>query len=104
MSYIAITINHVRAIKAWAHAHGGQANLDLLTFELEVKARHRYFVLFPQFLALVNGRLAHVTQLTPDVIGFIGWLPYRAIQWPLSTDKMVFKRCLLQAGLATPAW
>lgn len=103
MSYIAITLNHVRAIKAWAQAHDGQAKLDLLSFELEVKARHRYFTLYPQFLAIIDGRFAHVPQITADVSGFIGWLPYRAMRWPLSSDKRLFKRLLVDHGLPTPA-
>jgi hypothetical protein len=103
MSYLAVTLNHVRAIKAWAERHGGRAQLDLLSFELEVKARHRYFTLYPQFLARTEGRFAHVLQLTSDVTGFIGWLPYRAMRWPLSSDKLAFKRLLAQAGVRVPA-
>lgn len=103
MSYLAVTLNHVRAVKAWAERHGGQAQLDLLSFELEVKAQHRYFTLYPQFLARKEGRFAHVSQFTSDVTGFIGWLPYRAMRWPLSTDKLAFKRLLTQAGIRVPA-
>ena len=103
MSYIAVTMNHVRAVKAWAEAHGGQATLDLLTFELEVKARNRYFKLHPQFLANVRGRLAHVPRLSGDVVGFIGWLPYQPMRWPALGDKLAFKHLLMQAGQRTPA-
>ena len=101
--YIAITLNHFRAVKQWADTHGGQASLDVSSFELEVKARNRYFKLFPQFNARINGRLCHVPTLTQDTSGFIGWLPYRPIKWALASDKLVFKRCLLQEGLTTPA-
>jgi len=103
MSYIFSTLDHVRAVKAWAAAHEGEATLDLVAFELEVKALHRYFTLYPQFLARINGRLAHVPQITPEVFGFIGWLPYRPLRWPLSNDKLAFKQLLNGAGLPTPA-
>jgi hypothetical protein len=100
--FIAITMNHIRAIKAWGEAHGGLANLNVLTFELEVKARNRYFMLFPQFLANINGRIGHVPLLSREVTGFIGWLPYRPMRFSLTTDKLLFKQRLSGAGLATP--
>lgn len=103
MSYIAVTMNHIRAIKAWLDTHGGVANLNVQDFELEVKARNRYFRLYPQFLAVVNKRPCYVPTLTPEVTGFIGWLPYRPLRWALSTDKRLFKECLRKAGVSTPA-
>jgi hypothetical protein len=103
MSYIATTMNHIRAMKAWIDAHGGEANLNLGTFELEVRAHHRYFTLFPQFLARVDGRICHVSALTAQVVGFIGWLPYRPVRWALSSDKLMFKQLLAAAGLRAPA-
>lgn len=102
MSYIAITMNHIRAIKAWLDAHGGEANLNVQDFELEVKARNRYFRLYPQFLAVVNQRPCYVPTLSTEVTGFIGWLPYRPLRWALSTDKRLFKDCLRTANIATP--
>jgi hypothetical protein len=102
--FIAITMNHFRAIKAWGDAHGGQATLDALTFELELRARNRYHTLHPQFLAQVNGGLAHVPALSPQVTGFVGWRPYRPFRHALSSDKLVFKQAAHGAGVATPAW
>jgi len=101
--FIAITMNHLRAIKAWTDAHQGHASLDLSNFVLEVKARNRYYRLFPQFLAEANGRMSHVTALGPDTTAFIGWRPYHPLQYSLSSDKLKFKQALAQAGLATPA-
>jgi hypothetical protein len=100
--FIAITMNHLRAVKAWADAHQGQASLDLSSFELEVKARNRYYRLFPQFLAETQGRMAHVTTLTPDATAFIGWRPYQPLRCSLSSDKLAFKQALAKSGLATP--
>lgn len=103
MSYITYSLKHFLAINAWLSTHGGQATLDLPTFHLEIKARHRYYTLFPQFVANVDGKLAYVPHLTPDVFGFIGWLPYRALRWPLSSDKLLFKRLAQRVGLRVPA-
>lgn len=96
-------MNHIRAVKAWIEAQGGEANLDLKTFELEVRAHHRYFTLFPQFLARIDGLMCHVGALTPQVVGLIGWLPYRPVRFPLSSDKLAFKSTLAAAGLRVPA-
>lgn len=100
--FIAITMNHIRAVKAWAEAHDALVNLNVLTFELEVKARNRYFTLHPQFLARMDGQLMHVPQMVRDVTGFIGWLPYRPLRWSLASDKLIFKKRLAESGLATP--
>ncbi len=101
--FIAITMNHMRAVKAWADAHQAQATLDMSSFVLEVKARNRYYRLYPQFLCEDQGRLSHVTAITPHVTGFIGWRPYQPLRLTLSSDKLLFKNALGEAGLATPA-
>ncbi len=103
MSYIAVTLNHARAIQAWAQSNNAEAHLDMKTFELEVRARNRYFTLFPQFLARVNGRFSHASTLSNEASGFIGWLPYRPLQWSLSDDKLVFKHFAADHGLPTPS-
>lgn len=102
--FILLTLNHIHAVKVWADAHDGHVSLNLRNFELEVKARHRYFHLEPRFLVNVGGRMAHVGQLTPEVTGFIGWLPYLPIRLTLSTDKLAFKRYLGEVGVRTPTW
>lgn len=105
MSYIAITLNHVRAVKAWADGCDAQVNLDLRTFHLEVKARNRYYTLKPRFITVNQGRVAYAVELVKDVTGFIGWLPYDVLQWDISQDKMLFKQLLKDAGLKFPsAW
>jgi hypothetical protein len=103
MSYIVMTMNHIRAVKAWTERHGGQANLNLLNFELEVKAQHRYFTLKPQFRADIGGRFGHVSQLSDEVTGFIGWLPYTPLRLTLSADKVFFKEFLNRSRIPTPA-
>lgn len=103
MAYLDATINHLRAVHEWAHDNGVEVRLDLLNFELEIKGRNRYFILYPQFISELNGQRAHTTLLTKSVVGFIGWLPYRPLRWPLSNDKKLFKSRVRQLGLSTPA-
>lgn len=102
MRYITVTMNHLRAVKAWLDRHGGVATINVQTFELEVKARNRYFSLHPQFLAAMNGRPCYVPAMTDEVTGFIGWLPYRPLRWAISTDKLLFKECMREQGIPTP--
>jgi hypothetical protein len=103
MSYLAVTLNHLRAVREWARMHQASVSLDMLTMQLEVRARSRYFTLYPRFLARVGGRLAHCSELTEDVTGFIGWLPYQTLRWDLATDKLAFRQHLLDQGLPVPA-
>jgi hypothetical protein len=101
--FITINMNHWRAVKAWVDAHHGQASLDMSTFVLEIRARNRYYTLYPQFLAEVQGRRSHVTALTAQATSFIGWRPYKPVQCALSSDKLVFKQAIGAVGLSTPA-
>jgi hypothetical protein len=102
--FIVITLNHVRAVKAWAEKHGGSANLDLVSFELEIKAKNRFYKLMPQFKGLINGKMVHIPGFSKDSKGFIGWLPYRPLRWPLAVDKLAFKSRMRAQGILTPDW
>lgn len=103
MSYINVTLNHFRAIQQWAAKTGGKATLDAATFQLEVKHRNRYFLLLPQFVAMIDGRLSYVPSLVEGVFGFAGWLPYRPYKLDWAADKLRFKEKLRELGLPTPA-
>jgi hypothetical protein len=86
-------------------ANGAEASVDVRNFHMEIKARNRYFRLTPRFLATIGGQLGHVESLTTEATGMIGWLPYRTpLQWELASDKLVFKRFLLEKGYPTPAY
>ena len=98
MTFIVATLNHFRAIRSWADAHDAEVELNVRTFELEVKARNRYFTLMPQFLATMNGRFGHVTTLTPDATGLIGWLPWM----PMLVFEVWLALWFLIKGVAAP--
>jgi len=103
MSYIAITLNHMRAVKTWADAEDADTRLDLRNWELEVRCRNRYFYFSPRFLARREGRIFHTQELVEAATGFIGWLPYGLLRYDLSDDKLVFKAFAAAAGLQVPA-
>lgn len=103
MSYIVVTLNHMRAVKAWADAEGAEASLDLRNCELEVRCRNRYFRFHPRFMASRDGRLFHTHELVDSATGFIGWLPYGIVRYELSDDKLAFKSFAAAAGLKVPA-
>lgn len=103
LSYIAVTFNHFRALQRWAAAHAAEAWLDMKDFHVEIRRGEDFCRLHPQFLTKTNGALCYTPNLTDNVLGFIGWLPYRPLSWPLSTDKLSFKRFAQESGLRTPA-
>jgi hypothetical protein len=103
MSYIPVTLNHFRAVKAWADSCNAEVDLDVRTFNLEVRFRNRYYTFKPRFLVNQNGKMAYVKQLDKDVTGFIGWLPYDILRWDISQDKLLFKNFLEREGLRFPA-
>jgi hypothetical protein len=102
MSYIAITLNHFRAIKSWADQCDAEITLNARSFELDVKYRNRYYTLKPRFVTEIDGRLGYTTGLGKDAKGFIGWLPYDILRWEFAQSKLTFKKFLGEAGLRSP--
>lgn len=102
MAYLPIALNHFRALAQCAEAAGLKMTLDCASFCLEVKGRGRYFTLYPQFMARMNGRMVYTPQLNDNNVGFTGWLPYRPVFWDGMCDKLRFKRFMDQHGRRTP--
>ncbi|WP_147400436.1 hypothetical protein [Acidovorax cavernicola] len=103
MSYIAVTLNHFRALQDWAIKYQADVRLDMTTFQVNVQWRDVRFNLHPQFLNTTDDGLNYSSVLSPAATGFIGWLPYRPIQWPYSSNKLDFKRFLGEQGMKAPA-
>lgn len=105
MNYLASSINHLKAIDAWMKSIGAEASIDMSTMELEIRCRHRYFKLFPQFLAKSeDGKFLYEAKISESTAGFIGWKPYKTWSFELSTDKLLFKRFLESNGKRTPEY
>jgi hypothetical protein len=102
MAYINAFLNHFRCIGEWASRNVAAVHLDVATFELEVKCRHRYFHFFPQFVGNTDGRLHYTPAISPNTVGFAGWRPYRTLSLELSQDKLLFKKVAAAAGLKVP--
>jgi hypothetical protein len=100
--YLPLTLNHFRAVKAWADSCDAQVSLDIKNFELEVKFRNRYYTLKPRFVTGFRGRISYAITLVKEATGFVGWLPYEVLDWDFSKDKILFKKFLEGAGVKTP--
>lgn len=98
-----LALQHMRAIKAWADSCDAEASVDLRSFELDIKARNRYYTLKPRFNPGPGENIARCHARAGDLTGFAGWLPYDALHWDLAQDKLAFKRFVAGAGLKSPA-
>lgn len=104
MFYHRRLLNHFLHINEWLAKQDAQADLNMRTFQVTVRQQDRHVVLEPQFLFEKDDILAYAPRLTPNVSGFIGWLPYRNKRWPLAQDKLLFKQYVEMAGKRTPQY
>ncbi len=95
-------ISHFIAINAWAVARGGDARLDLRTFQITITANNRHYEFTPQFIVRHDDRIRYRPSFAADVEGFAGWLPYFNRRWDAGVDKLAFKRAADSLGLRTP--
>lgn len=104
MYFLFRPIKHLAPIRAWAMERGAEMRLSAETFELELTLGDIGIKLIPRFVIEVNGLPAYVRRFAPEG-DFIGWMPYPSKQWPLSTDKRLFKEYALRNGLrVTASW
>lgn len=104
MFYHRRLINHFLHVNQWLAQHDGQADLNMRTFQVTLSAYGRKYVLEPQFLLERGATIAYSPALTPDVNGFIGWLPYRNKRWQLAINKILFKQYVERHGKRTPQY
>lgn len=104
MFYHRRLINHFLHINQWLAQNNGQADLNMRTFQVRLTAFEKEIVLEPQFLLEKGATIAYTAALSPDVNGFIGWLPYRNKRWPLAINKILFKQYVEQSGKRTPQY
>lgn len=98
-------LQHALAVSHWLREHGATATIDPLTHVLEIRVGGRERRFEPQFiLELGDGEVAYRPQLTQNVSGFVGWLPYFNKTWPIAQDKLAFKAYALSEGICTPKW
>lgn len=94
--------DHLRAVRAWAAQHDAKLEMDVRTMQLEIRCANVYFNFFPIFAATINDKLVHIGDLAESAIAFGGWRPYKPYATRFSTEKLLFKRHLAEAGVRTP--
>src|SRR5690348_7936216 len=97
-------INHFRELWPALEPLGLEAWLNAKDFSLLIRHGRQSMSLLPQFTIENNGKLEYTPKLSEKVVGFIGWRPYFNRRWPLSTDKLAFKRYVAERNLRTPPY
>src|SRR6267143_1579599 len=103
MTYKTNLLVHMKSINACLPRFGAEATVNVRTFQLEIRARNRYYHFIPQYAYIQEGKLHYSPQIREDTDAFIGWLPYFNKRWPLATDKLSFKSYCREKSLPTPA-
>jgi hypothetical protein len=83
-------------------AFDAEASLDLASLVLDVRARNRYYRLYPRFVVFQADRVLYTPRPTKEMRGFAGWLPYVNKRWPIGSGKFAFKDFCAEKGLPTP--
>jgi len=98
-------LQHALAVGHWMRENDASGGIDPLSYILEIRCNGRERRFQPQFfLEQVNGQVAFTPQLTPNVSGFVSWLPYFNKVWPIAQDKLAFKKHAASEGIRTPGW
>ncbi len=103
MSFLTTYFVHARAVHAAAAAAGLVAVTQNENFALRLEGGEQSAVWPAKFVVSVAGRLAYSATFGRSTVGFAGWMPYAARQWPIALDKAAFKRFAADNGIATPA-
>jgi len=97
-------LNHLRHVEAWVGERGASASIRIPGSVLRVEWRNRVFDFQPQFLTKSPKGSNCWYELTPDAVGFAGWLPYFNKRWDAAHRKLLFKAFALAHGIRTPAF
>jgi hypothetical protein len=95
-------LRHFRAVQQCLQAYRGEATVNMADLVLQLRARNRYYTLYPRFLGFSSGQLRYTVQLDDAAHGFCGWLPYFNKRWPTGSGKFTFKEFCRDHGLRTP--
>jgi hypothetical protein len=95
-------LNHFKALQPALLELGAEAFLDPCSFVLRVRLGAATRTLYPQFMIMLNGVRQYTPSLNADAERFVGWCPYALRRWPLSTEKLLFKRYADEHSLLTP--
>jgi hypothetical protein len=96
------TLYHLAVLQQCLRKHNAESSLNPADFVLQLRARNRYYTLYPQFFGVKDGAMHYTPQLEEHTKGFAGWLPYFNKRWPIAASKPAFKDFCQQSGLRTP--
>lgn len=95
-------LGHFRLLQLALDQADKDAILSFANFSVLIRGLDQDHILYPQFLAVSEGRRHYVQTFSNQSRKFIGWLPYYNKLWELASDKLEFKRYAQEHGLATP--
>jgi hypothetical protein len=98
-------LRHYHGCRRWAEAVGAEVSIDFRSLDLHVRTASGPLRLQAQFV----GRkpqvgMYYTPQINPDIVGFVGWLPYFNRTWSLASSKLEFKAHAAAHGVPTPTW
>lgn len=97
-------INHFRELQPALLRHQLEATLNPRDFLLEVRHGSQRMVLHPQFTQPTQNAVVYVETFSQAVKRFIGWRPAYERSWPLSVEKIEFKKFMNEHRLPTPRY
>ena len=97
-------INHFRELQPVLFRLGLDATVNVRDLSLEVRYGTRGMLLHPQFTQPRGDAVVYVPAFSRAVKRFIGWRPAYERAWPLSLEKLAFKRFMNELGLPTPRY
>ncbi|HLQ26459.1 MAG TPA: hypothetical protein VK138_11350 [Acidiferrobacterales bacterium] len=95
---------HLKKLNEGLAEIGGEAFFNVKTFLVEIRLENRVHKLYPQFLAMMNGKRVYTLHYAPDVLLFSGWRSYfvMAEDVPPIGKKLKFKELMIANNLRTP--
>lgn len=100
----ALFMDHVRWLRWAAKAQGLEVLVELDSMAAFIRKGEKHWVLYPQFLAEIDGVTRYFPSFTDAATDFAGWMPYPNPGWPATRDKLVFKRAAAGLGLRVPEY
>lgn len=97
-------INHFKKLEAAASTYNAKLYLNVSNFEIELTISNTVFLLYPQFLEILDNKPYYTRKFTQDAVCFIGWRPYQPADLPNFADKLYMKKLFQESGFLTPGF
>lgn len=96
-------LQHALAVRRWCERNGASGGIDPFSMSMDLALGEKRIRFLPQFVVEpIPGQIGFVPMLDVGVAGFVGWYPYAGKAWPISQDKLTFKRFAREVGLRVP--